>query len=135
MSGRFLRIIAVLVVLMLSISIVVVRKFGPFVQYSWSFSTRFPAQALIAYPSKYNYRQTINDCAPFSAAAVIRIAKKEPVGSATIVQQTHWRLPNKHTPPWSLEAVIRNNRIGARGEVFGHMSDSDRIVWILSHLS
>lgn len=95
-------------------------------------------EATIPYPSEYNFRQSINDCGPYAAAAVIRIMNKEKIDSQDIVKEIPLRLPNGYTLPSSLEALLTKHHIEVRGESFTSdeiTTDEQRLEWLKWHIS
>lgn len=89
----------------------------------------------IEYPSEYNYIQSINDCGPFSVAAVVRALKQEPVSSKIFVDTMKWRLENDYTFPWGLEKQLKENGINIQTPNLGKLSDEDRIKYLREQLS
>lgn len=90
---------------------------------------------VIEYSSKYNYRQTINDCGPFSAAAVVRILTKNNVKSEDFVKDMKFRLPNKYTLPEGVEKLLKDNSIEVKTPNVKELSDEDKIKFIKEQLS
>ena len=50
------------------------------------------------YPSSYNFRQTYNDCGPYSCFAVLKVLGKK-INLKEIKNNMKWRLKNKYTLP------------------------------------
>lgn len=91
--------------------------------------------AFIAYPSKYNYRQTKNDCGPFNVAAVVRALKDQDVDSAIFAREIGWRLPNKYTLPWGLENQLKAHSIRIEKPSFNLLTDDEKITLVQEYLS
>lgn len=91
--------------------------------------------AIIAYPSKHNYRQTKNDCGPFNVAAVVRALKDQDVDSTLFAQEIGWRLPNDYTLPWGLENQLKENDIKIEKPNFNLLTDAEKITLLQQHLS
>lgn len=91
--------------------------------------------SLIDYPAKFNYRQTINDCGPFSTAAVVRALKKTEVDSAIFAKEIEWRLPNKYTLPWGIEKQLEENGVVVEKPNFESLSDKNKILYLQQQLS
>lgn len=91
--------------------------------------------SLIDYPSESNYRQTGNDCGPFSTAAVVRALKKDEVDSQTFAEEIGWRLPNNYTLPWGLEEQLKKNDITIEKPNLKFLSDKERILFLQQRLS
>ncbi|MFA6305967.1 MAG: C39 family peptidase [Candidatus Gracilibacteria bacterium] len=91
--------------------------------------------SLIDYPSKFNYRQTINDCGPFNVAAVVRALGKKEINPQQFAEKTEWRLPNKYTLPWGLEKQLKENDIGVENPNLKSLSDKEKIFFLQQRLS
>lgn len=65
-----------------------------------------PSDAFVPYDVAWNFRQGINECGPYTAAAALRALGVD-VASSDVVAQTPWRWENGYTIPWGLESVIR----------------------------
>lgn len=91
--------------------------------------------ALIMYPTEWNYRQTINDCGPYSAAAVLRIKTNREIDSAEIVEEMSWRLPNNYTIPWGLEELLKDYDITIATPDVSSLSDSTKLQFLYEQLS
>jgi len=91
--------------------------------------------SLIDYPVKFNYRQTINDCGPFSTAAVVRALKKKEVDSKVFAEKIEWRLPNKYTLPWGIEKQLEENGIVVEKPNLESLSDENKILFLQQQLS
>lgn len=91
--------------------------------------------SLIDYPSKFNYKQTGNDCGPYNTAAVVRALKKDEVDSQTFAEEIGWRLPNKYTLPWGLEEQLEENGIAIEKPNLRFLSDEKKILFLQQRLS
>lgn len=91
--------------------------------------------SLIDYPAKFNYRQTINDCGPFSTAAVVRALKKKEVDSKAFTEKIKWRLPNKYTLPWGIEKQLEENGVVVEKPNLELLSDENKILFLQQQLS
>jgi hypothetical protein len=89
----------------------------------------------IEYPSKYNFRQTINDCGPFSVAAVVRALTKEEVSSSEFAKNIEWRLSNKYTLPWGMEKQLKENGISVEIPNIKVLFDEEKITYLQERLS
>lgn len=92
-------------------------------------------EALIPYPSEFNYRQTINDCGPFNVAAVVRSLKEERVQSSDFAESIRWRLPNKYTLPWGLEKQLKDHGLKVETPNVSGLKDEDKILFLQEQLS
>lgn len=99
--------------------------------------TETPARAALAYPGEYNFRQSINDCGPFAAAAAIRIVTGAPIDSQQLVKELPVRLPSGGTLPHSLEVALKNHGLTARAESFADstLTDDERLQRLSLYLS
>jgi hypothetical protein len=94
------------------------------------------SSARIAYPSDFNYRQTINDCGPFNVAAVVRALKPaEEVDSGVFAAEMKWRLPNNYTIPWGLEKQLKDNDVHIAIPYLKSLSDIDKAAYLREQLS
>lgn len=89
----------------------------------------------IPYPAEFNYRQTINDCAPFAAAAAVRAVTGQNVSSTEFAQEISWRLPNKYTLPPGLEALLRQKGFHVDILNIGSASDEEKIISLQYEIS
>ncbi len=91
--------------------------------------------ALIEYPPEYNYRQSINDCGPFNAAAAVRALRGTDADSTLFAREIGWRLPNKYTLPWGLESQLKEKGITIDKPSFKLLADEEKITLIQQYLS
>ncbi len=96
---------------------------------------KISASSIIEYPSKFNYRQTLNDCGPFNVAAVVRSLTKTDVDSQEFARTMKWRLPNKYTLPWGMEKQLKENSIDIETPNVQQFSDEDKILFLKEQLS
>jgi len=91
--------------------------------------------SLIDYPAKFNYRQTINDCGPFSTAAIVRALKKKEIDSKEFAEKIEWRLTNKYTLPWGIEKQLEENGVVVAKPNLESLSDENKILFLQQQLS
>lgn len=91
--------------------------------------------SLIDYPSKFNYRQTVNDCGPFNAAAIVRTLEKKEINSQTFAKEIKWRLPNDYTLPWGIEKQLKENGIAIEKFNSRSLSYKEKILFLQQQLS
>jgi len=91
--------------------------------------------AFIEYPTEFNYKQTKNDCGPFSVAAAVRALTGKNVSSASFAQEVSWRLPNNYTLPWGLESLLKAHSISIKKPNFKFLMDNEKIMLIQQYLS
>ncbi|MDP3975398.1 MAG: papain-like cysteine protease family protein [bacterium] len=70
-----------------------------------------PNQFLISYDSEFNFRQSINDCGPYSAAAMVRAVAGKEADSNEFASTMSWRLPRIGYHPWGLEKKLEEEGI------------------------
>ena len=93
------------------------------------------SSVLMDYPSEFNYVQTVNDCGPFSVAAVVRALKGEEVDSNVFVEEIKWRLPNGYTLPWGLEKQLGENGVEVEKVDVEGLSDDEKVLFLQEKLS
>ena len=54
------------------------------------------------------YRQTFNNCAPYSAMAAINVITKKEIDPELLARETGWRIKNNLTMPYPSIAQTRN---------------------------
>jgi hypothetical protein len=91
--------------------------------------------SIIDYSGEFNYRQTVNDCGPFSTAAVVRALTGKTIDSAEFTKNIGWRLPNKYTLPWGLEKQLKDNGISIETPNLKNLSEEDKILFLEEQLS
>lgn len=110
--------------------------------YIWTSSTtpkfdesKISVSSTINYPPVYNYRQTINDCGPFNAAAIVRALTKNEISSSEFAKNIEWRLPNKYTLPWGMEKQLKQNGVTIEIPNIKALSDEEKILFLQERLS
>lgn len=98
-------------------------------------NSKISASSIIEYSREFNYRQTVNDCGPFTVAAVVRTLSKKEISSAEFAKNTKWRLPNKYTLPWGMEKQLRENGITVEIPNIKALSDKEKISFLQERLS
>lgn len=93
-----------------------------------------PVSAFVAYESAWNYRQGINECGPYSAAAALRALGVD-VASSDVVANTPWRWENGYTVPWGLESVIRKYDKTARVYAVRKYNANDKLLAVRDELA
>ena len=126
---KYLIIFAAILILIFGICFLVNKK-APII-----YESKVSNSYIIDYPSKYNYRQTINDCGPFNVAAVIRALAKKEIKSSDFAKNMKWRLPNKYTLPWGLEKQLQENDISIEIPNIKALPDKEKIIFLKERLS
>ena len=76
------------------------------------------------------YRQTFNNCAPYSAMAAINIITKKEIDPELLARETGWRIKNNLTMPQGLIQVLHKHGIKTKEKVLSCYSDAEKINWI-----
>lgn len=93
---------------------------------------QIPLEASLEYPSVWNYRQSINSCGPYSAAAVIRITTKQNIDSEDLAKTTPWRFRG-YTLPFGVISGLKKYHVPTQEFIVG-LSDSDKLHWLKSNI-
>lgn len=91
------------------------------------------AEAQLPYLPAWNYRQSINACGPYSAAAVIRLAKGQNVSSEAIAEATSWRIRG-YTLPFGVASVLRDAGLEV-SQYRVRLTDAEKVAWLKARLS
>ena len=90
-------------------------------------------------PSEYNsleisnsiyYRQTFNNCAPYSVMAVINILKKVIIDPELLAQQIKWRTNKKLTFPQGIVELLKKYDVSSKNNILWIFKDQEKISWI-----
>lgn len=87
-------------------------------------SANAPAAASVPLPDECLKRQGWNQCAQYSAAAVIASISGTRPDPDELDRETPWRLPNRMTLPWGLVDLLRDRGIEVE-EVVAYALDAD----------
>lgn len=93
-----------------------------------------PLNAFVAYRSGWNYRQGINECGPYTAAAIMRALGTD-VASSDIAAETPWRWENGYTIPWGLESVIRTHGLTVKTYAVQKYNANDKLLAVRDELA
>lgn len=96
-------------------------------------ATELRAEAQLPYLPAWNYRQSINACGPYSAAAVIRLAKGQNVSSEAIAEATSWRIRG-YTLPFGVASVLRDAGLEV-SQYRVRLTDAEKVAWLKVRLS
>jgi hypothetical protein len=91
-------------------------------------------KVILNYPSSYNFRQTYNDCGPYSCFAVLKVLGKQ-VSIKEIKNNMKWRLQNNYTLPWGLEKLLKSHDVKIKKYNFILMSNDKKIEIIKKELA
>ena len=76
------------------------------------------------------YRQTFNNCAPYSAMAAINVITKKEIDPELLARETGWRIKNNLTMPQGLIQVLHKHGIKTKEAVLSGYTDAEKINWI-----
>ena len=76
------------------------------------------------------YRQTLNNCGPYSVMAVINILRDEKKDPEILAKQMKWRVHKNLTFPQGVINQLHDNGIKTKEYVLKWKSDQDKINWI-----
>ena len=92
-----------------------------------------PTTAAISYDGAWNYRQSINSCGPYSAAATIRALTQKDLSSEEIAQHIPWRFRGI-TLPFGILSILHDHHISTL-ETVVPFSDPQKLVWLREQLA
>jgi len=92
-----------------------------------------PDSAEIAYDSAWNYRQSINSCGPYSAAAAIRVATGKDLSSEDIAKHIPWRFHGV-TLPFGILSTLHSHNVPFE-ECIVSFSDAQKIQWLREQIA
>ena len=76
------------------------------------------------------YRQTLNNCGPYSVMAVVNILRNEEKDPELLSQQMKWRIYKNLTFPQGVVNQLHENGIKTKEYVLKSKSDEEKIKWI-----
>ncbi|MCR5606518.1 MAG: C39 family peptidase [Treponema sp.] len=76
------------------------------------------------------YRQTMNNCGPYSVMAVINILQQENKEPEILAKEMKWRIYKNLTFPQGVVNQLHENGIKIKEYVLKHKSDEDKIDWL-----
>ncbi len=92
-----------------------------------------PDSISLPYESQWNFRQSVNGCAPYSAAAVLRLKKDPTTSSADVDARISWRFRG-YTFPFGIVQFLKSQ--GASPEQFiVEGTDAQKMTWLKAQLS
>lgn len=98
------------------------------------YATREPRSALIPFESSLNFRQSYNDCGPFSAKAAINAVKKKNIPIKELKANLKWRLKNNYTLPVGVEGLLKKYGIKVQTINLARSNDDERIAYLKKQL-
>lgn len=76
------------------------------------------------------YRQTLNNCAPYSVMAVINILKGKKIDPEILANEISWRIYKNLTYPQGLVDQLKKNKIETKEYILKNLSKVDKINWL-----
>ena len=90
--------------------------------------------AYLQLDSNLLYRQTLNNCAPYSAMAVINLLTGKLLDPELLARQTTWRVEKNLTLPQGLLGLLAKYTIKTRESVLNIFSASEKINWLKNRI-
>ncbi len=87
-----------------------------------------PEQAALPYASEWNYRQSLNACGPYSAAAVIRLANNGDLSSEEIAEHTPWRYKG-YTLPFGVVSNLKRSGLTVQESIIA-LQNPEKLSWL-----
>ena len=94
-----------------------------------------PDRVEIPYPAKYNFRQSINGCGPYSVAAVARILTNREVDIYTIEKEMPLRIKSGYSHPWGMKRQLERLGLKAKTYQLGNKSWGEKLNFLMAKLS
>jgi len=76
------------------------------------------------------YRQTLNNCGPYSVMAVINILKQETIDPEILAQEIKWRIYKNLTFPLGIGDLLKKYNIETKEYVLWNYNEDDKISWL-----
>ena len=76
------------------------------------------------------YRQTLNNCGPYSVAAVLNVVKGEKLSPELLAKKMPWRIRKNLTFPRGLVKLLRTHNVKTKEYVLKAKSTQEKIDWI-----
>jgi hypothetical protein len=80
------------------------------------------------------YRQTFNNCGPYSVMAVINILKGHKIDPEILAQETRWRLMKNLTFPQGIINLLNKYNVSTKEYSMKLYSDIDKITWLKNQI-
>ncbi len=81
------------------------------------------------------YRQTYNNCAPYSVMAVIHILKKEFPNPEQLAEEMPFRIYKNLTYPFGITRQLSKNGIKAKDVVLWALNDEKKLLWLKTQIN
>ena len=76
------------------------------------------------------YRQTYNNCGPYSVMAVINALREDKIDPEALAEETKWRIVKNMTFPQGVVDLLHKYRIKTKEYNLKLYSSSDKIIWL-----
>jgi len=76
------------------------------------------------------YRQTLNNCGPYSVMAVINILKQETIDPEILAQEINWRIYKNLTFPLGIGDLLKKYNIETKEYVLWSYNEDEKISWL-----
>ena len=117
--------------MLISLAVIFVLFFGRAVpSFTVKAGTNFTESHYLKMDRNLFYRQTVNNCGPYSVMAVINILSRKEKDPELLAEQTGWRIYKNLTFPQGVVNLLHQNGIKTREYVLKIKSDSEKINWI-----
>ena len=80
------------------------------------------------------YRQTFNNCAPYSVMAVINVLKNEKIDPEILAKETKWRIMNNLTFPQGVIDLLHKYKIKTKEYSMKIYSNNENIMWLKNNI-
>ena len=80
------------------------------------------------------YRQTINNCGPYSVMAVINVLTDENEDPEKLSKEIKWRIDKNLTFPQGVIDLLRKYKISTKEKVLKNCTDAEKVTWLKNNI-
>ncbi len=80
------------------------------------------------------YRQTVNNCGPYSVMAVANILSEESLNPEVLSKEMRWRIYKNLTFPQGVVDLLHKYNISTKEKVIKNKTDEEKIVWVKNNI-
>ena len=80
------------------------------------------------------YRQTLNNCGPYSAMAVINILKHKKISPELLASKTKWRIYKNLTFPRGVIKLLNSYTIKTKEYILKHKTKDEKVRWLKENI-
>ena len=80
------------------------------------------------------YRQTINNCGPYSVMAVINVLTDENEDPEKLSKEIKWRIYKNLTFPQGVIDLLRKYKISTKEKVLKNCTDAEKVTWLKNNI-